>query len=103
MAEGSPRTETLEILQTGLLEGKLRADRLEGVLRRILHRIAPGHDVHLLVLDAGEGKCLVAVRHLHHLIQVNFWKDLVDMVLGEPDPYVEQVLERILLGVLEEN
>lgn len=101
MAERTVRTETTETLQAGLLEGKLRAERLEGLLRRILHRVAPSRDVHLLVLDAGEGKCFVAVRHLHHLIQVNFWKDLVDMVLEDPDPYVEQVLERILLGVLE--
>jgi len=101
MAEGTARTETAETLQAGLWEGKLRAERLEGILRRILRRVAPGRDVHLLVLDAGEGKCLVAVRHHHHIFQVNFWKDLVDTVLGEPDPYVEQVLERILVGVLE--
>jgi hypothetical protein len=101
MVEGNPRTETVESLQAGLLEGKLRADRLEGMLRRILHKVAPGRDVHLLVLDAGEGKCLVAVRHRHHLIQVNFWKDLVDMALAESDPYIEEVLARILLGVLE--
>lgn len=101
MAEGSHPTETVETLQTGWQEGKLRAERLEGMLRRLLHRVAPGRDVHLLVLDAGEGKCLVAVRHRHHLIQVNFWKDLVDTALGGADPYVDQVLERILRGVLE--
>jgi hypothetical protein len=83
------------------LEGRKRADRLEGVLRLVLRRVAPAREVSLLVLDMGKGECLVALRHLHNLIQIRFWRDLVDEILADPDSAIQHVLERILQGALE--
>jgi hypothetical protein len=93
-------TSTAEAFLTEQLEGRRRAERLEGVLRRVLHRMAPpGAD--LLVLDVGKGDCLVALRHAHNLIQIRFWQGLVDEILTDPDAAIQHVLERILVGALE--
>jgi len=93
-------TNTAEAFLTEQLEGRRRAERLEGVLRRVLHRMAPpGAD--LLVLDVGKGDCLVALRHAHNLIQIRFWQGLVDEILTDPDAAIQHVLERILVGALE--
>jgi hypothetical protein len=93
-------TSTAEAFLTEQLEGRRRAERLEGVLRRVLHRMAPpGMD--LLVLDVGKGECLVALRHAHNLIQIRFWQGLVDEILTDPDAAIQHVLERILVGALE--
>jgi len=93
-------TSTAEAFLTEQLEGRRRAERLEGVLRRVLHRMAPpGAD--LLVLDVGKGDCLVALRHAHNLIQIRFWQELVDEILTDPDAAIQHVLERILVGALE--
>ncbi|MFQ5881902.1 MAG: hypothetical protein ACE5I9_05455 [Candidatus Methylomirabilales bacterium] len=100
-AEGHGLTETAETFQAELWEGRRRAERLEGVLRQVLHRVPSLGEVYLFVLDAGKGECLVALRHLHNLVQVRLWRELVDEILGDPDPGIQQVLERILLGALE--
>jgi hypothetical protein len=93
-------TSTAEALLAEQFEGRRRAERLEGVLRRVLHRMVPG-GVDLLVLDVGKGECLVALRHAHNLIQIRFWQRLVDEILSDPDAAIQHVLERILVGALE--
>jgi len=94
-------TSTAEAFLTEQLEGRRRAERLEGVLRRVLHRRMSPAGVDLLVLDVGKGECLVALRHAHNLIQIRFWQGLVDEILTDPDAAIQHVLERILVGALE--
>jgi hypothetical protein len=93
-------TSTAEALLAEQMEGRRRAERLEGVLRRVLHRMVPG-GMDLLVLDVGRGECLVALRHAHNLVQIRFWQELVDEILTDPDAAIQHVLERILVGALE--
>ena len=100
MGEEHLLTSTAEAFLTEQLEGRRRAERLEGVLRRVLHRMSPA-GVDLLVLDVGKGECLVALRHAHNLIQIRFWQGLVDEILTDPDAAIQHVLERILVGALE--
>jgi hypothetical protein len=100
MGEEHVLTSTAEAFLAEQLEGRRRAERLEGVLRRVLHRMAPS-GVDLLVLDVGKGECLVALRHAHNLIQMRFWQGLVDEILTDPDAAMQHVLERILVGALE--
>lgn len=100
MAEEHVLTRSAETFLTEQLEGRRRAERLEGVLRHVLHRVAPaGAD--LLVLDVGKGECLVALRYPHNLIQIRFWQELVDEILADPDAAIQHVLGRILVGALE--
>ena len=94
-------TSTAESFLTEQLEGRRRAERLEGVLRGVLHRRMSPAGVDLLVLDVGKGECLVALRHAHNLIQIRFWQGLVDEILTDPDAAIQHVLERILVGALE--
>lgn len=101
MAEEYLLTRTAEAFLTEQLEGRRRAERLEEILRQVLHRVAQPGEVNLLVLDLGKGECLVALRHHHSLIQVRFWRDLVDGVLAGPDAGVKEVLERVFAGALE--
>jgi len=101
VAEDYLLTRTAEVDLTEQLEGRRRAERLEEILWQVLHRVAQPGEVNLLVLDMGKGECLVALRQQHNLIQVRFWRDLVDKVLAGPDAGVKQVLERVLAGVLE--
>ena len=91
---------TAEAFLTERLEGRKRADRLEEVLWQAFHRVTYPGEVNLLVLDMGKGECLVALRHRRNLVQVRFWRELVDEVLAE-DAGVDQVLERILAEALE--
>ena len=100
MAEGYLLTSTVEAFLTEQLEGRRRAERLEEVLRHVLHRIVRPGEVNLLVLDVGKGECLVALRHSRSLVQLRFWRELVDEVLARSDAGVEYVLERILAGAL---
>jgi hypothetical protein len=101
MSEEYLLTRSAEAFLTEQLEGRKRADRLEEVLWQVLHRVAQPGEVNLLVLGLGEGECLVALRHGHNLVQVRFWRELVDEVLAGQDAGVEQVLERILAEALE--
>jgi hypothetical protein len=101
MAEDYLLTRTAEVDLTEQLEGRRRAERLEEILWQVLHRVAQPGEVNLLVLDMGKGECLVALRQQQNLIQVRFWRDLVDGVLAGPDAGVKQVLERVLAGALE--
>lgn len=101
MAEEYVLTRTAETFLAEQLEGQKRAERLERILRQVLERATPNRDVSLLVLDMGEGECLVALRHLHNLIQIRFWRELVDEVLEDPSSPIQHVLERILVGALE--
>lgn len=101
MAEEYLLTRTVEAFLTEQFEGRRRAERLEEVLRQVLHRVAHPSEVKLLVLDMGKGECLVALRDRHNLTQLRFWRELVDGVLAGPDAGVEHVLERILAGALE--
>ncbi len=101
MAEEYVLTRTADAFLAEKLEGQRRAERLEDVLRQVLVRVAPTKDVSLLVLDMEKGECLVALRHLHNLIQIRFWRELVDEVVADADPGIHHVLERILLGALE--
>jgi hypothetical protein len=48
----------------------------------------------------GKGECLVALRHLQNLVQIRFWRELVDEVLADPDAAIQHVLGRIVLGAL---
>lgn len=101
MAEEYVLTRTAETFLAEQLEGQKRAERLERILRQVLERATPNRDVSLLVLDMGKGECLVALRHLHNLIQIRFWRELVDEVLEDPSSPIQHVLERILVGALE--
>ncbi|MFQ5847719.1 MAG: hypothetical protein ACE5IQ_08665 [Candidatus Methylomirabilales bacterium] len=101
MPEEYVLTRTAESFLAEQLAGRKRAERLEGILRRVIHRVVPRGEVSLLVLDMGKGECLVALRHLHNLIQIRFWRELVDEVLADPDAAIQHVLERILLGALD--
>lgn len=101
MAEEYVLTRTAETFLAEQLEGQKRAERLERILRQVLERATPNRDVSLLVLDMGKGECLVALRHLHNLIQIRFWRELVDEVLEDPSAPIQHVLERILVGALE--
>jgi hypothetical protein len=100
MADARGMTLTGEVSPAGEWEGQRRADRLEGVLRQALQRVVPAREVSLLVLDMGKGECLVALRHLHNLVQIRFWRELVDEVLADPDAAIQHVLGRIVLGAL---
>lgn len=100
MGEEHLLTTTPEAFLAEQREGLRRAERLEGVLRRVLHRMVPT-GVNLLVLDVGKGECLVALRHAHNLVQIRFWQGLVDEILSDPDAAIQHVLERILVGALE--
>ncbi len=101
MAEEYVLTRTAETFLAEQLEGQRRAERLERILRQVLERVVPKRDVSLLVLDMGKGECLVALRHLHNLIQIRFWRELVDEALEDPSAPIQHVLERILVGALE--
>lgn len=92
---------TAEAFLAEQLEGRKRADRLEEVLWRALHRVTYPGEVNLLVLDMGKGECLVALRHRRNLVQVRFWRELVDELLADQDAGVGQVLDRILAEALE--
>ncbi|MFQ5962402.1 MAG: hypothetical protein ACE5MG_13505 [Candidatus Methylomirabilales bacterium] len=100
MAEGYLLTRTAEAFLTEQLEERRRAERLEEVIRQVLHRMVHPEEVKLLVLDMGKGECLVALRHTRDLVQLRFWRELVDEVLAGPDSGIEQVLERIVAGAL---
>ena len=103
MAEEYVLTRTAETFLAEQLEGQKRAERLEQVLRQVVHRVVPPGEVNFLVFDMGRGECLVALRHLHNLVQIRFWRELVDEVLESLDAAIQHqhVLERILLGALE--
>lgn len=90
-----------ETFLTEQLEGRQRAQRLEGVLREVLPRVASPEEVNLLVFDMGKGECLVALRHLRNVAHVRLWRELVDEVLVNPDAAVQHVLGRILSGALD--
>ena len=100
MAEECLLTRSAETLLAEQLAGRKRADRLEGVLWPVLHRVAHPGEVYLLVLDMGKGECLVALRHRRNLVQVRLWRELVDEVLAGQDAGVEQRLERVIAGAL---
>jgi hypothetical protein len=100
MAEEYVLTRTAETFLAEQMEGQKRAERLEGVLRDVLERVAPTEEVHLLVFDMGNGECLVALRHLRSVVQVRLWREIVDEVLANPDAAIQHVLERILSGAL---
>jgi hypothetical protein len=100
MFEDHALTRTAESFLAEHLEGQKRAERVEGVLRGVLARVAPTDDVQLLVFDMGKGECLVALRHLRNVVQVRLWRELVDEVLVDPDAAMQHVLGRILTGAL---
>jgi hypothetical protein len=100
MFEDYALTRTAETFLAKQREGQERAERLEGVLREVLQRVAPAEKVSLLVFDMGKGECLVALRHLRNVVQVRLWRELVDEVLVNPDAAMHHVLGRILSGAL---
>ena len=100
MFEDRALTRTAEVFLAAHLEGQERAERLEGVLRQVLQRVAPAEAVHVLVFDMGNGECLAALRHLRNVVQVRLWRELVDEILVNPDVAIQHVLGRILTGAL---
>lgn len=100
MAEECLVTRSAETLLAEQLAGRKRADRLEGVLWPVLHRLTRPGEVNCLVLDLAKGECLVALRYRRNLVQVRLWQELVDEVLAGRDAGVEQLLEQVIAGAL---
>lgn len=100
MFENAALTKTAETFLAEHREGQKRAERLEGVLREVLQRVAAAEEVSLLVFDMGKGECLVALRHLRDVVHVRLWREIVDEVLVNPDAATQHVLGRILSGAL---